>query len=126
MLDLESAALAELARAEGLPFLGLRAITDAAAEEIPDFLAPARREPGPVGVLDALGWLAADPRRLPDLTPPLAPQPPGRRPPGRGLADAPASAEKLLIGLMVEKLNLNLWPGAHQQFFVMEMKNFTD
>jgi adenosylhomocysteine nucleosidase len=67
VLDLESAALAELARAAGLPFLGLRAITDAAGEEIPDFLAPAGREPGPVGVLDALGWLAADPRRLQDL-----------------------------------------------------------
>jgi adenosylhomocysteine nucleosidase len=67
VLDLESAALAELARAAGLPFLGIRAITDTAAEEIPDFLAPAKLEPGPVGVLDALGWLAADPRRLPDL-----------------------------------------------------------
>lgn len=67
VLDLESAALAELARAEGLPFLGLRAITDTALEEIPDFLAPASQEPGPVGVLEALGWLAADPRRLKDL-----------------------------------------------------------
>ena len=67
VLDLESAALAELARAEGLPFLGLRAITDAAAEEIPDFLAPAGSELGEVRVLDALGWLAADPRRLLDL-----------------------------------------------------------
>ena len=67
VLELESAALAELARAEGLPFLGLRAITDTAAEEIPDFLAPANQEPGPVGLLDALGWLAADPRRLQDL-----------------------------------------------------------
>ncbi|HEY9073003.1 MAG TPA: hypothetical protein VIN67_02625, partial [Desulfobaccales bacterium] len=67
VLDLESAALAELARAAGLPFLGLRAITDAAAEEIPDFLAPAGSELGEVRVLDALGWLAADPRRLLDL-----------------------------------------------------------
>jgi adenosylhomocysteine nucleosidase len=71
VLDLESAALAELAAAAGLPFLGLRAITDAAGEEIPDFLVPAgtcASEPGPVGVLDALGWLAADPRRIKDLT----------------------------------------------------------
>lgn len=67
VLDLESAAVAEVARAEGLPFLGLRAITDIASEEIPDFLAPASQEPGPVGVLEALGWLAADPRRLQDL-----------------------------------------------------------
>jgi len=70
VLDLESAAVAQVAWAEGLPFLGLRAITDAASEEIPDFLAPAGSvagEPGPVGVLDALGWLAADPRRLVEL-----------------------------------------------------------
>ena len=59
--------MAEVARAAGLPCLGLRAITDTAAEEIPDFLAPAEGEPGAVGVLDALGWLAADPRRLKDL-----------------------------------------------------------
>lgn len=67
VLDLESAVLAELAVSAGLPFLSLRAITDTAAEEIPDFFAPAGREPGPVGVLDALGWLAADPRRLAEL-----------------------------------------------------------
>jgi len=66
VLDLESAVLAELAVSAGLPFLGLRAITDAAAEEIPDFLAPAG-EPDALGVLDALGWLAADPRRLVEL-----------------------------------------------------------
>jgi adenosylhomocysteine nucleosidase len=65
VLDLESAALAELAASAGLPFLGLRAVTDAAGEEIPDFLDPA--EDKSVGVLDALGWLVADPRRLKDL-----------------------------------------------------------
>ncbi len=67
VLDLETAALAELAAAAGLPFLGLRAITDAAGEEVPDFFAPAGSEPGAVKVLEALGWLAADPRRLQDL-----------------------------------------------------------
>ena len=67
VLDLESAAVAEVARTAGLPCLGLRAITDTAAEEIPDFLAPPEAEPGAVGLLDALGWLAADPRRLKDL-----------------------------------------------------------
>ena len=67
VLDLESAAVAEVARAAGLPCLGLRAITDTAAEEIPDFLAPTEGEPGAVGLLEALGWLAADPRRLKDL-----------------------------------------------------------
>ncbi len=58
--DLESSVLAGLAAAQGLPWLGLRAITDGAEEEIPDFL---RGEETP-GVLDALGWLARDPRRL--------------------------------------------------------------
>ncbi len=67
VVDLENAPVAEVARAAGLPFLGLRAVTDAAAEEIPDYLAPADGEIGTVGVLDALGWLAADPRRLKDL-----------------------------------------------------------
>jgi len=66
VLDLEGAAVARVAWAEGLPFLGLRAITDTAAEEIPDFLAP-EGEPGALGLLDALGWLAADPRRLLEL-----------------------------------------------------------
>ncbi len=67
VLDLETAAAAALAGAEGIPFLALRAITDGAAEEIPDFLAPAGREPGAVRMLDALGWLVADLRRLADL-----------------------------------------------------------
>jgi nucleoside phosphorylase len=67
VLDLESAAVAELARDEGLPCLGLRAVTDAAGEEVPDFFAPPGSEPGPLSLLDVLGWLAADPRRLADL-----------------------------------------------------------
>jgi adenosylhomocysteine nucleosidase len=62
-VDLESSVLARLAAAQGLPWLGLRAITDGAEEEIPDFL---RVEKTP-GVLDALGWLARDPRRLKNL-----------------------------------------------------------
>jgi adenosylhomocysteine nucleosidase len=64
VLDLETAALADLAASEGLAFLALRALTDAAAEEIPDFIVAAG---GQVGALEALGWLAADPRRLRDL-----------------------------------------------------------
>ncbi len=59
-VDLENSLLARLAAAQGLPWLGLRAITDGPGEEIPDFL---RLEKTP-GVLDALGWLARDPRRL--------------------------------------------------------------
>jgi len=58
-VDLETGVWARLAAAQGLAFLGLRAITDAAGEEIPDFLKGARG----TGV-EALGWLARDPGRL--------------------------------------------------------------
>jgi len=67
ILDLETAFLAEVAAAHNLPFLSLRAITDAAWEEIPEFL----RDPGApdatVGVRQALTWLAGDLRRVQDL-----------------------------------------------------------
>ncbi len=64
VLDLETAAVAAVAAAQGLSFLALRVITDAAGEEIPDFLRQGW-EPGPGPALTtALGWLAADPRRL--------------------------------------------------------------
>jgi len=67
VLDLESAAVAEVARGAGLPCFGLRAITDTAAEEIPDFLGSAGTILGTVGLLKALSWLAADPCCLKDL-----------------------------------------------------------
>jgi adenosylhomocysteine nucleosidase len=66
VVDLETGALAAVAAVHGLPFLALRAITDAAGEEIPGFLR-AGVEAGAVGAGAALGWLAADPRRLRDL-----------------------------------------------------------
>jgi hypothetical protein len=53
-----------VAAAHGLSFLGLRGVTDAAGEEIPEFIAAAMNQgltPGP-GM--ALGWLARDPRRI--------------------------------------------------------------
>jgi adenosylhomocysteine nucleosidase len=64
VLDLESGILAGVAASEGLPFLGLRAITDSAGEEVPDFIAQAG---GNVGAGAALSWLAGDPRRIKDL-----------------------------------------------------------
>jgi adenosylhomocysteine nucleosidase len=67
VLDLETAALAEMAAARDLAFLSLRAITDAAGEEIPEFLRTAGDRGASVGVRAALGWLAADWRRLQDL-----------------------------------------------------------
>ena len=67
VLDLETAVLAELAADRGLAFLSLRAITDAAGEEIPEFLHTAGDGGATVGIGAALGWLAADWRRLRDL-----------------------------------------------------------
>jgi adenosylhomocysteine nucleosidase len=64
VLDLETAAVAAAAKDAEIPFLALRVITDAAGEEIPDFLREGW-EPGyGPGLSQALGWLAADPRRL--------------------------------------------------------------
>jgi adenosylhomocysteine nucleosidase len=67
VLDLETAALAEMAAAQDLAFLSLRAITDGPAEEIPEFLRTAGDQGASVGVGAALRWLAADLRRLSDL-----------------------------------------------------------
>ena len=67
VLDLETVVLAEMAAAQGLAFLSLRAITDAVAEEIPGFIHAAGDQGASVGVRAALGWLAADFRRLEDL-----------------------------------------------------------
>jgi nucleoside phosphorylase len=64
VLDLETRALAAVAAEAGISFLALRVITDAAGEEIPDFLREGW-EPGYGPSLPkALGWLAGDPRRL--------------------------------------------------------------
>jgi adenosylhomocysteine nucleosidase len=67
VLDLETAAVAAVAAAAGLPFLALRVITDTAGEEIPDFILQGY-EPGPgPGLKKVLAWLAGDPRRILDL-----------------------------------------------------------
>lgn len=64
VLDMETSVLARAAAAAGVPFLALRVITDTGEEEIPDFLREGW-EPGyGPGPGKALGWLAADPRRL--------------------------------------------------------------
>jgi adenosylhomocysteine nucleosidase len=64
VLDLETSAAALAAQVRTLPFLALRAITDVAAEEIPDFLKEAARQGQTPSGAAALAWLAADPRRL--------------------------------------------------------------
>jgi len=67
VLDLETGVLAELAAAQDLAFLSLRAITDGPAEEIPEFLHAAGDPGANLGVGAALRWLAGDVRRLADL-----------------------------------------------------------
>ncbi|MFZ5447641.1 MAG: hypothetical protein ACOZFS_03265 [Thermodesulfobacteriota bacterium] len=67
VLDLETGVLAEVAAAHNLPFLSLRAITDAAAEEIPEFLPNVGGPEARVGARATLTWLAGDFRRAKDL-----------------------------------------------------------
>ena len=67
VLDLETGVLAEVAAAQDLAFLSLRAITDGPGEEIPEFLQNAGDPGASLGVGAALRWLAADLSRLRDL-----------------------------------------------------------
>jgi nucleoside phosphorylase len=67
VLDQETSAAAEVAASHRVAFLGVRAVTDAAGEEIPGFITQAldaHRTPGP---RMALEWLARDPRRVVQL-----------------------------------------------------------
>jgi len=64
VLDLESAPLAELAATRGLAFLGLRAVTDGAGEEIPEFIREACQAGEEPGLAAAFSWAARDPRRF--------------------------------------------------------------
>jgi hypothetical protein len=67
IVDLESTALAELAAVRRLPFLALRAISDAAHQEMPPFIAQAVAGSRVPTFRDAARWLREDPRRLPVL-----------------------------------------------------------
>jgi adenosylhomocysteine nucleosidase len=67
VLDLETSVLAEAAAVRNLPFLSLRAITDTATQEIPEFLREVGDPGATVGVRQALKWLAGDLRRAKDL-----------------------------------------------------------
>ncbi|MEW6386852.1 MAG: hypothetical protein AB1491_04965 [Thermodesulfobacteriota bacterium] len=64
VLDLESSAVAAIAASQDLALIGLRVVTDAAGEEIPDFLIPAAESGSMPSFGTVLTWLAADPRRL--------------------------------------------------------------
>ncbi len=67
VLDMETHALAQVAQKSHLPFVALRAVTDAAGEEIPEFICQAAGQGHLPTAGAALAWLAADPRRLPVL-----------------------------------------------------------
>ncbi|MFW6123173.1 MAG: hypothetical protein ACOC6L_02940 [Thermodesulfobacteriota bacterium] len=67
VLDLETSAAVAAARLRNVPFLALRALTDVAGEEIPDFLAQAVKQGRTPTAAQALAWVAADPRRIPIL-----------------------------------------------------------
>ncbi|MEJ5328543.1 MAG: hypothetical protein WHT07_00120 [Desulfobaccales bacterium] len=67
IVDLESTALAELAAVRRLHFLALRAISDAAHQEMPPFIAQAVAASRIPTFRDAARWLREDPQRLPVL-----------------------------------------------------------
>jgi adenosylhomocysteine nucleosidase len=67
VLDLETSAAAAGARVRNIPFLALRAVSDTADEEIPDFIRQAARTGNAPGLGTALAWLTAEPRRLAGL-----------------------------------------------------------
>ncbi len=67
VLDLETSVLADYARERGLPFLAVRAVTDAAGEEIPEFIRQAAGAGQTPGLAAVLAWAARDPRRLAEL-----------------------------------------------------------
>ena len=64
-VDMESLAIAEIAAANSLPFLALRAIVDTAADALPPVLSAAAGEAGATGVARLLGALARAPTELP-------------------------------------------------------------
>ena len=85
VLDLETSVLADYARDRGLPFLAVRAVTDAAGEEIPAFIRQAAGAGKTPGLAAVLTWAARDPRRLAELVGLWRREPSGRTGPGPGL-----------------------------------------
>ena len=64
VVDLESAIYAEMARAAGIPWLVVRAVSDTASEELPELLNRARDSGGAVRRTQVLRGLLGDPRAL--------------------------------------------------------------
>jgi adenosylhomocysteine nucleosidase len=63
-LDVETGVLAELAAAAGLPFLGLRAVTDGDEDEMPEMIREKVAEGREPTLAEALRWAAIHPGRL--------------------------------------------------------------
>jgi adenosylhomocysteine nucleosidase len=66
-VDMESLAIAEIAAANRLPFLAVRAVVDTATDALPPALSAAAGEAVPKGVAVVLGALARAPAELPDF-----------------------------------------------------------
>lgn len=66
-VDMESHEVARAAQEANLPFLVLRAVSDAASEALPEFLAAATAPDGSTRLLAILAGIAKSPGRLPSL-----------------------------------------------------------
>lgn len=66
-VDMESAAIAEVAAENRLPFLAVRAVVDAAADALPSLLSATAAEGGPRGTAHFLRALVLAPGELPDF-----------------------------------------------------------
>jgi len=66
-VDMESAAVAEVAKAHGLPLLVVRVIVDTAADSLPQAVVAAADGAGPLRIARLLGSVACAPQELPRL-----------------------------------------------------------
>jgi adenosylhomocysteine nucleosidase len=89
-IDLESGSVARVALAHGLPFVAVRAISDAADRDLPPAALLALDQHGRVDLLRVLASLLRQPRQLPALL---------------RLASDAARARRALVGLTVRRLS---------------------
>jgi adenosylhomocysteine nucleosidase len=66
-VDMESLAIAEVARSQGLPFIAIRVIVDGASDTLPPLVTAAADEEGHLQIGRLLGALARQPGELPAL-----------------------------------------------------------
>ena len=89
-IHLESGSVARVALAHGLPFVVVRAISDAADRDLPPAALLAVDEQGRIDLMRVLGSLLRQPKQLPALL---------------GLAVNAASARRALVGLTARRLS---------------------